>query len=61
MGSRSAWLFLATRHLFSKLGAGECSPNPSKLRDTSDRINLIPFKGRGGAEKHPASSAHEWT
>ncbi|NXD28142.1 B4GN4 acetylgalactosaminyltransferase, partial [Spelaeornis formosus] len=39
------------------LEAGECSLNLSELRDTSNGINLIPFKGTGGVEGHPASSA----
>lgn len=31
----------------------------SKLQDTSNGINLIPFKGRGGVESHPTSSAQD--
>lgn len=58
-GSRSTGLFLDTCHLFGKPGTGECSPNPSELRETTHWINLIPFKGREGAERHPASSARE--
>lgn len=58
-GSSSSRLFLNTRHLFGKLGTGECSPNPSELQEATPWINLIPFRGREGAEKHPASSAHE--
>lgn len=43
----------------SELEAGDCSLNLSELQDASNGINLISFKGRGGVERHSASSAQD--